>query len=122
MSTINLKSLYFSYNGRIGRKPFWIGLGGIVAAASVVQAGIFVSVNSSDVMLASLIAIIPFVVPAFALYVKRARDRGLSLWWLLMLAVPVGGLIWMVFDLGMRPGCNEGDTLAPVAAAAASAA
>ncbi len=107
MSKINFKDLYFNFQGRIGRKSFWIGLGGIVVASAVIQSGVFAAVNSSDAELAALVAVIPFIIPALALYTKRIRDRALSQWWLLMLAVPIAGLIWMIFDLGMRPGRNE---------------
>lgn len=107
MPSIDFKTLFTSFNGRIDRKLFWVGLASVAAATAVVQAGIFATFNSSDAELAALVAVAPFIVPLLAICAKRIRDRGLSTWWLLIMGLPVGNLIWMVADLGMRPGFDE---------------
>ena len=103
MTNINFKNLYFSFQGRIDRQKFWIGMGGIFAASAVVQASVFVAVNSSDAELVGLLASFLFFIPTMAVCAKRNRDRGQSMFWLLVLTLPIAGLIWMVIDLGMRP-------------------
>ena len=96
-----------SENIKTRRTMMTMTAAGLAAAVAVVQAGIFASFNSADAALAALVAVVPFIVPLLAICAKRIRDRGLSMWWLLIVGLPVGNLIWVVADLGMRPGFDE---------------
>lgn len=116
MSSINLPNLFLSYQGKIGRKEFWIGIVSIVAVSLFLQTVIYSAVNYSDAQLVALLSTVIFVYPGFAIYVKRCRDRGLSLWWLLMIIVPIVGLIWVVLNLGMRQGIADMSTVDTAAA------
>ncbi len=100
----NIKSLYLSYDGRIGRKSFWLGILGILVVAiilSIILSPMF-GVNSfgamdmmtsqdglsveemSESMLAlssktgwlNLLVYLILLVPASALFIKRRHDRG----------------------------------------------
>lgn len=100
----NIKSLYLSFEGRIGRKSFWLGILGILVAAIILSIvlspmfgvdsfgamGMMTSENGLSVeemsksMLAmssragwmNLLLYIVFFVPFSALFIKRRHDRG----------------------------------------------
>ncbi len=100
----NLKTLYLSYEGRIGRKSFWLGILGVIVAGvglSLVLTPIFGgsivdpsqilnsggSVDSealSNAVLqaasragwANLVAYLIFFIPIAAITIKRRHDRG----------------------------------------------
>jgi uncharacterized membrane protein YhaH (DUF805 family) len=40
----------------------------------------------------------------FVLFVKRLHDRGKSAWWLLLLALPLLGPMWLLVELLFLPG------------------
>jgi uncharacterized membrane protein YhaH (DUF805 family) len=73
-----------SFEGRIGRQPFWI------AMAAVAVAEIFGHLIAETVQGDRLSAIVDlaFTYPEFAIAVKRAHDRNLPLW---ILVVFFGG-------------------------------
>ncbi len=100
---IDWKRLFTSFSGRIDRKAFWIGFGVMAAVSMAVQFVLFSVVNASDFEVASIVATVPFIYPALAVYAKRCHDRGKSAWWLLMLIVPIVGFVWLVFELGTQP-------------------
>ena len=105
--TIDWARLFTSFSGRIGRRTFWIGFAILVAASLAVQFALVAVVNHSDLEVASIVASIPFIYPALAVYAKRCHDRGKSAWWLLMLIVPIAGIVWFVYELGLQPAIEE---------------
>lgn len=107
MTNINFKNLFFEFKGRIDRQMFWVGIGGIFVASAITQAAIFASVNASDAELVAMLSGLLFIFPLLAVSAKRNRDRGQSMYWLLIIAAPIAGFIWMVVDLGMRPARDE---------------
>ena len=85
------RKLFFSIEGRLNRKPYWlaalaliavvlaIGLGGaLVAAAMSGEAARW------SVLVAVAIAVLVTLWPGLAISVKRLHDRGKSAWWLLV--------------------------------------
>ncbi len=110
---VNWKSLFSSFNGRIGRKAFWIGIGIIAAASVAVQAVVFSVVNYSDVEMASMVASLLFVYPLLAVGAKRCHDRNKSGWWQIILIFPLIGAIWMIYELGILPTENDGNEYGP---------
>jgi uncharacterized membrane protein YhaH (DUF805 family) len=77
MNNIDLKYLFMTPEGRIGRQQWWIGVG-ILFAVSIVSS-----------MLFGQEGIIPFVIgilmliAGIMLHIKRCHDRGKSAWWCL---------------------------------------
>jgi uncharacterized membrane protein YhaH (DUF805 family) len=67
------KYLFTSFDGRINRKPYWIGALILVVAALVVQ-GIAYGVGGEAL---AIILSLVFLYPSFALNVKRAHDRDM---------------------------------------------
>lgn len=108
-----LSALLFSFHGRINRGKFWLGYLLSLFVALFMLAGIaglaFVSgefdrpepgpITSAGAIMLAVI----YIWMAFALYVKRAHDRGWSGWFCLLMLVPVIGL-WPTIELLFLPG------------------
>jgi uncharacterized membrane protein YhaH (DUF805 family) len=104
---MDYKYLFTSFEGRISRQQFWIGvliqLGiAIVLGIIDVLAGTY-SVHNSIGLLSGIwsIASIYF---NLVIYTKRWHDRGKSGWWSLILLIPIVGVIWLIIELGCLPG------------------
>ncbi|KAB2899248.1 MAG: DUF805 domain-containing protein [Dokdonella sp.] len=116
--------LLFSFEGRIGRAPYWY----FVLAVTVLFGALFAWVGmslfnaatvgdpsaaaqgggiaSSAMMLASLLVLWP----SLAICAKRWHDVDKSAWWILVGLVPVvGGLVALVFNgfIAGTPGANR---------------
>jgi uncharacterized membrane protein YhaH (DUF805 family) len=113
---MNLQT-FTSFNGRIPRMTFWLGLlilmivqwilfavfGGMSmmnfdpadpAAAEKMMSGMW------PIWIISLI----FLWPSLALYAKRWHDRDKSGWWSLILFIPLIGFIWFLVECGFLRG------------------
>ncbi len=69
-------NLLLSFEGRIGRKTFWIGITILIVAE---LAGYFVAEALQGDRLSAIFDLI-FIYPEFAVTVKRAHDRDLPIW------------------------------------------
>lgn len=123
---MNWKNLLFSFEGRVGRGPYWTFLFvmlvvfGVLAAISMIA-----MMNAQDPSSAGGMASLPmtitmllFIWPALAIQAKRWHDVDKSAWWMLIGIVPVvGGLIALVFNgfIAGTPSANRFDP-APVRA------
>lgn len=114
----NFKTLFTSFNGRISRRDFWIGIAILATVAVIVQAGIFAAVNYSDVAVVSAASCVLFIYPAFALYVKRVHDLGRPASALVVLLIPIFNMIWIVRELGMKQGEDRTNEFGPAPSAA----
>ena len=94
---MSMKELLFSFQGRIGRKTYWIW--NVVYYLMIV--GFAMGMNVLAPSIAHLILpvfLIVILVPDLAITAKRWHDRGKSSWWLLLniplvigrMTVPVG--------------------------------
>jgi uncharacterized membrane protein YhaH (DUF805 family) len=72
---MNWIDLFISFDGRIGRKWFWIGTGAIAAAEFV---GLIVALYAGDVPAEGVLLL--FLYPQFAVAVKRGHDRNFPTW------------------------------------------
>lgn len=74
--------LFFSLDGRIGRRAFWIGFPAVLIALVMV-----------DVLLGRTflgpILWLGLLFPLSAVLIKRLHDRGRTGWWALALAIPL---------------------------------
>jgi len=111
---MSISSLLWSFEGRIGRAHFWLGL--LLVILIGVAFGIVVGLIDGGENLqrpqemgpvASVIAVIGLLtmtIAQLAVYVKRFHDRGKSGWWVLIAFVPVIGFFWILIELGMLAG------------------
>jgi uncharacterized membrane protein YhaH (DUF805 family) len=116
----------FGFGGRLSRTGFWEVLISVllldVAATVAAVTGLEVS-PSGQVMAASttyelvrwgLLAVAVLSIWArFAAHVKRAHDRGHGAVFLVWLAVPIIGWLWLVYELGFQPGQNFKNRFGP---------
>lgn len=95
---MSIKELLFSFQGRIGRKTYWMW--NVVYYLMIV--GFALGMNVLFPAVAHLILplfLVVILVPDLAITAKRWHDRGKSSWWLLLniplvigrMTVPVGG-------------------------------
>jgi uncharacterized membrane protein YhaH (DUF805 family) len=114
---MSIGSLLWSYDGRIGRARFWLGVVLVVLlsiALGVVAALLGIPLDTGRGPVAEEISVggalyllLAFVAVAYAqlaVYAKRFHDRGKSAWWVLIAFVPVIGFFWILIELGMLPG------------------
>lgn len=121
---MSISSLLWSFEGRIGRAQFWLGL--LLVILIGVAFGIVVGLIDGGENLqrpqemgpvASVIAVIGLLtmtIAQLAVYVKRFHDRGKSGWWVLIAFLPLIGFFWILIELGMLagdPGPNTYGTL-----------
>ncbi len=109
--TIDWNYLFASFDGRIGRRDFWIGAG-LLLAANLVGHGLIAVLFGSGAIGSALSFLygVALMFPGFAVLAKRFHDRGKSGWWGLIAFVPLIGLIWIVVDCGVLegdPGPNQ---------------
>ncbi len=114
---MSISSLLWSWDGRIGRARFWLGvlLVILMSIAFGIVAGLFgIPMDNGTGPVAeeisaagALYLLAAFIVVAYAqlaVYAKRFHDRGKSAWWVLIAFVPVVGFFWILIELGMLPG------------------
>lgn len=107
-STITLKQILFSFNGRVGRKIYWltflsITIGLIVLIVLAAQIGL--SEGAGGVLL--LVVYIPLLWISLAVQAKRWHDRDKSAWWILISFVPLIGPFWALIENGFLAGTPE---------------
>jgi len=68
--------LFSSFEGRISRKTFWIG----IAVLIVAELPVYLIAEALQGDRLSAIADLAFIYPEFAIAVKRAHDRDLPIW------------------------------------------
>ena len=111
---------WFSFQGRIGRKTWWLGyvlpLIGISVLSTVLDIALgFVSFEdmapaggyayeTRGIGVFGLLSLVPLVWGGLAGQVKRWHDRDKSGWWVLLWALPVIGWIWALIDNGFVRG------------------
>lgn len=97
---MNFRYLYTSFEGRINRKPFWIGSLILFAAAIVVSFAVLMPLSAANATLGALAGLVLWLAllfPGVALGVKRLHDRGKS--GLLMAVFIAPGLVSQAGDL-----------------------
>ena len=105
---MDFKQFYFSAQGRVNRKQWWLWLVLPVFAISVILSIIDASVGTYDYQsgfgLLNSIFTLAILIPAILVYIKRFHDRDKSGWWVLILLVPIIGAIWLFIELGFLKG------------------
>jgi len=116
---MDIVSLLTSFEGRINRAKWWLGLLILVIVQWIVwyiiamTMGVdMMATNDPAQMEQTMTAVgIPvaivsllFLYPTLALYTKRWHDRGKSGWWTLIILIPLIGGIWALIELGILRG------------------
>jgi uncharacterized membrane protein YhaH (DUF805 family) len=120
-------SLLTSFEGRISRAKWWLGLLVILGLQAIVAViVIMVSLVTLDLHdPAQLVRSIPVIAlpvgilallllyPILAVYTKRWHDRGKSGWWTLIGLVPLIGGAWLLIELGFVEGIRGPNQYGP---------
>jgi uncharacterized membrane protein YhaH (DUF805 family) len=98
---MNWINLFTSFEGRISRQPFWIG----ILVLAVIETGLSLATSRSDAdRFASMVDLI-LTYPEFAVATKRAHDRNIPTW---IVALFFAGSV--VFDLTVLAGVANKET------------
>jgi uncharacterized membrane protein YhaH (DUF805 family) len=100
----NSIDFFFTYDGKITKFEFWVGLATIVIAYFFTIGMLAIFVEGAGFDIAFIIASVISWFASLALWVKRLRDRGYSAWWLFMAGVPVAGALWLLVQAGFLKG------------------
>jgi len=120
-----MKSLLFSFQGRVNRAKWWLVTIGIV----VVELILFTLIGGASMMsgdpsagmgaigwmggIVTLVVVIVAFWVSLAVAVKRWHDRGKSGWWVLIAAVPVVGGLWYLIECGFLTGTTGANAYGP---------
>lgn len=102
-------SLFARLRGRIPRSTYWRAV--LFAWAAFIVAFLVLEANVSRT--STLVLYPPFFWAMLALSAKRYHDLGRSAAWLLLLAIPLLGVAWVVFELGFRRGTRGENRYGP---------
>lgn len=106
---MDIFSLFFSLQGRIGRGQYWLG---IVVSIGLTLFGWYLNpplAPTHDLTMALVALVVGLVNLWLSICVagKRYHDRNKSAWWILIVFVPIVGAIWQLIELGLLRG-DEG--------------
>ena len=115
--------LLFSFDGRIGRAPYWYFVLAVTILFGVLFAWVGMSLfnavsvddaaaiqGSGMASMVMMVASLAVLWPSLAICAKRWHDVDKSAWWILIGLVPVvGGLIALIFNgfVAGTPGVNR---------------
>jgi len=93
---------WFSFQGRIARKVYWLHYVLPIAAISILAALVDAMAGTNGVV--GLLVNLAVIVPSLAGAVKRLHDRDRSGWFYLIILIPLIGAIWLFIELGFLRG------------------
>ena len=112
---MDILHIYFSIQGRIGRRTYWCAIIPITIVCAVANV-MTESANPNNAAIGFII-MVALLWPTLAVQTKRFHDRNKSGWWNLMALIPFVGHIWITIELGFlgsTPGVNHYDLHQPV--------
>ena len=99
---LSMKQIFFSFEGRIPRKVFWLYLILPMIAMGVIY-GVAAAISETLGYIVGVPMYIVFIWASLAIQVKRWHDRNKSGWWILLGFVPIGN-IWALIETGFLRG------------------
>ncbi len=126
--------LFFSFNGRINRAKWWVGILVLFVVQMVLWAilgtvfglsamGSFdpndaasadaMMEQMSSMIIPAMILFAVMIYPTLAVHAKRWHDRNKSGWWSLVMLIPMVGVIWLIVELGILRGTDGENRYGP---------
>jgi uncharacterized membrane protein YhaH (DUF805 family) len=110
---MDLKTLLFSFEGRIGRQQYILGTLGMSLGSGFligVLSGIFIAMHAFALaVILALLLLIPTIWAQFALLVKRVQDRDHDWYFLLISLIPFIGGLWLFVETWFLRGTEGGN-------------
>jgi uncharacterized membrane protein YhaH (DUF805 family) len=105
---MDFKKFYFSPDGRVNRKQWWLYLILPVFIISLILSAIDAATGRLDPetglgLFSGLFTLI-VLIPSIIVHIKRFHDRDKSGWWMLIGLIPIVGAIWLLIELGFLKG------------------
>ena len=111
---MSLQKFLFSFDGRVSRAPYWLGLlavlfidsaaFGIVGGFELLDGDTMASERKGPSRLWALLVVVPSLWVGLVLSVKRWHDRNKSGRWVFVNLVPVFGWLWQLIECGFLNG------------------
>ena len=108
---MDFKFLFFTVEGRIGRKSWWIGYLALTVIYIILSA-LFI-IESELINVIVLICMFVLIYPYSVLCIKRCHDRNRTGWFVLIGLIPVIGGIWLLVELGCLRGISGANRFGP---------
>jgi uncharacterized membrane protein YhaH (DUF805 family) len=103
--TMPPQRLFFSLQGRVNRRTFW--LYGVLALLALGMVGMaLLEIAGMQPARAERWVNLLIAWPAVAISVKRWHDRDKSGWWVLVALIPLVGQLWMLIANGLLRGTS----------------
>lgn len=119
LESLTPAQLYFSLEGRINRRTYW--LGGVLPLCLVGLVGtVLLNIAGLPAERAEGLVNLLLLWPGVAVSAKRWHDRNRSAAWVLIVLVPVVGWLWSLIDNGLLPGDAGDNRFGPPQAVATS--
>jgi uncharacterized membrane protein YhaH (DUF805 family) len=93
----------FSFRGRISRGNFWWKLILVLAVFMIASSLLVPNFGATSTWLLNPLALWAMC----ALTVRRLHDRNFSGRWLLIMLLPIGGAVWLLWQLAIRKGIDD---------------
>ncbi len=94
--------LFFSVQGRISRKTYWLCL--LPVFVAYIIASVMSEAGDDAIVGIGVIAQFALIWPSVAIAAKRWHDRDKSGWWYLISFIPFIGPLWAIIELGFLSG------------------
>ena len=95
--------LFLSFDGRITREVYWLGLGLLWCVLFVVIQALLSTRSEEEAAGFIVLLAIVSLWCEIALLIKRQHDRGMPWYWCLLAFVPIAGAAWLILA-GLLPG------------------
>lgn len=102
---LTLAQIWFSFQGRINRRSYWLLYFLPMFVGLMVIFGVLAAIGNDTLMV--IVAVPVYIVliwAGLAVQIKRWHDRNKSGWWVLISFVPVIGPIWALVENGFLAG------------------
>lgn len=109
---MNLTSLYFSPNGRISRKLYWLASLPLLPLFILIELLIRAKPGLEAAIFGVVVAV-ALMVTSFMLSIKRFHDRDKSGWFVFIGSIPVLGPLWLLIELGLLRGTEGPNRYGP---------
>lgn len=100
---------FLSAKGRLSRGGFWLQSALLWGLFYALWEGLAIPVNGWTTWLINA----PVVWVLVCLCARRLHDRHYSGWWLAVVVVPVGGALWLLWQLACRQGDAQSNRWGP---------